>query len=99
MSVTLRPASVPDVPELGRILYEAFETLAHHHNFPSDFPSPGVASEVVSMLIEHPDFYGVVAEENGRLSGSNFIDFRSPIAGIGPISVSPNAQNSGSVAG
>jgi GNAT superfamily N-acetyltransferase len=95
MAIMLRPVSAPDGAELGRILYVAFQTLADHHNFPPDFPSPEVAANILSMLIEHPGFYGVAAEEDGRLAGSNFIDFRSPIAGIGPISVDPNAQNSG----
>jgi hypothetical protein len=49
----------------------------------------------VLRLTEHPGFYGVAAEESGRLAGSNFIDFRSPIAGIGPITVDPNAQSKG----
>jgi hypothetical protein len=40
-------------------------------------------------------FYSIVAEENGRIVGSNFADRRSSIAGIGPISVDPEAQNQG----
>ena len=95
MAITLRPASAPDAPELGRILYSAFATLAEQHNFPRDFPSPEIAAGVVAMLTGHPGFYGVAAEEDGRLAGSNFIDLRSPIAGIGPISVDPKSQNSG----
>jgi GNAT superfamily N-acetyltransferase len=95
MAITLRPTRAPDAAELGRILYGAFAALADHHNFPRNFPSPEVGAEVMSILIGHPGFYGVAAEEDGRLSGSNFIDFRSPVAGIGPISVDPDAQNSG----
>jgi GNAT superfamily N-acetyltransferase len=95
MAITLRRPSAPDAAELGRILYGAFAALADHHNFPRDFPSPEVGAKIIAALIEHPGFYGVAAEENGRLAGSNFVDFRSPIAGIGPISVDPDAQNSG----
>lgn len=95
MSITLRPTCASDAPELGRILYSAFATLADRHRFPPDFPSPEIGVGVISTLIDHPGFYGVAAEENGRLVGSNFIDLRSPIAGIGPISVDPEAQNSG----
>ena len=95
MAVTLRPTRTPDAVELGGILYRAFATLAERHNFPRDFPSPEVGAEVVATLIAHPGFYGVAAEENGRLAGSNFIDLRSPVAGIGPISVDPDAQNAG----
>jgi GNAT superfamily N-acetyltransferase len=95
MGITLRPTSAPDAVELGHILYGAFAALADRHNFPRDFPSPEVGARIVSLLIGHSGFYGVAAEENGRLAGSNFIDFRSPVAGIGPISVDPDAQNSG----
>src|SRR3954454_1795526 len=95
MAVTLRPTRTPDAVELGGILYRAFATLADRHNFPPDFPSPEIGADVISMLIGHPGFYGVAAEEDGRLAGSNFIDLRSPVAGIGPISVDPDAQNSG----
>ena len=99
MAITLRPTSAPDAAELGRILYRAFAALAERHNFPRDFPSPEVGAKIVALLIGHPGFYGVAAEEDGRLAGSNFIDLRSPIAGIGPISVDPDAQNAGSAAG
>ena len=37
--------------------------------------------------------YGVVAELDGRVVGSNFVDERSTIAGIGPITVDPVVQN------
>jgi len=47
------------------------------------------------MLIGHPGFYGVVAEQNGHILGSNFLDARSPIGGIGPITIDPAVQNKG----
>ena len=37
----------------------------------------------------------MVAEQDGRIVGSNFLDERSPIAGVGPITVDPGAQDSG----
>ena len=77
------------------ILYRAFQTLADRHNFPPDFPSVEVATGLSSMLLADPGFYAVVAEDEGRIVGSNFADQRSPIAGIGPISVDPMAQNQG----
>jgi hypothetical protein len=46
-------------------------------------------------MISDPGHYGIVAELNGRIAGSNFMDERSTIAGIGPISVDPDVQNSG----
>ena len=47
------------------------------------------------MLLSHPKFYSVVAEDSGVIIGSNFLDERSPVAGLGPITVSPTNQNSG----
>ena len=50
---------------------------------------------IMSMMFGHPGFYCVVAEEGGRIVGSNCMDERSPIAGIGPITIDPEAQNRG----
>ena len=47
------------------------------------------------MLLSHPGFYGVVAEDNGVIIGSNFLNERCPVAGLGPITVSPTQQNGG----
>jgi ribosomal protein S18 acetylase RimI-like enzyme len=65
------------------------------HGFPPDFPSREIATRLVRMLLEHPGFYGVVAERDGRIVGSNFLDERCTIAGVGPITVDPAAQNQG----
>jgi hypothetical protein len=37
----------------------------------------------------------VVAEVDGRIAGSNFLDERDPIRGVGPITVDPEGQNAG----
>jgi predicted N-acetyltransferase YhbS len=95
MPITIRPATPADANECGRILYAAFATLADHHNFPRDFSSVEAATEIVSLLTGHPGFLGLVAEQDGRIVGSNFADMRSAIAGIGPISVDPDVQNQG----
>ena len=44
-------------------------------------------------MLANPKFYGVVAEIDGRVVGSNFLDERNPIAGVGPITVDPAVQN------
>ena len=46
-----------------------------------------VARDVVRMLLSKPGFYGVVGEADGRIVGGSFLDERSTIAGIGPVSV------------
>jgi predicted N-acetyltransferase YhbS len=91
--MNIRAADKADAQMCGRILYDAFTNLAKQHNFPPDFPSSEIATGLASRLIEAAGFYGVVAEEDGSIVGSNFMDERSPIFGIGPISVAPKVQN------
>ena len=95
MSLTLRPGTPQDAEPCGKICHSAFRTIAEKHGFPPDIPSPEVGVELISMLLGHPGFYSVVAESDGRIVGSNFLDERSPIAGVGPITIDPAAQNRG----
>jgi len=95
MSLTLRTAEPGDAAVCGDILYRAFKSLADRHGFPPDFPSVEVGQRVMAMLTAHPGVYGLVAEDDGRIIGSNFADQRSPVIGIGPISVDPETQNQG----
>src|SRR5262249_33227885 len=77
----------------GRICYEAFRSLAVHHNFPPDLPEPAVGIRILSTMFLHPRFFCVVAEHNGKIIGSNCLDERNPISGVGPITVAPSVQN------
>jgi predicted N-acetyltransferase YhbS len=54
-----------------------------------------VAIKLILVLLAHPGFHSVVATRDGKTVGSNFMDERSPIVGIGPASVDPSAQNRG----
>lgn len=94
-SVTLRPGDPTDAKACGRICYEAFSGIASRHGFPSDFPSADVAIELLSLLLSHPGFFSVVAESGGAVIGSNFLDERSVVAGLGPITVDATVQNRG----
>jgi predicted N-acetyltransferase YhbS len=95
MAASIRPATPEDLTAAAPIMYSAFRSISDRHNFPPDFDSPETAHNVMSMLLNHPKFYGVVAEDDGRILGSNFIDLRSSIVGLGPISVDPEVQNLG----
>ena len=93
MDLTVRVAVPADAEECGRICYEAFATVSTSHGFPPDFPSVEAATGPIRWLIAHPDIYGVVAERDGRIVGSSFLDERSIISAIGPVSVDPAAQD------
>jgi len=93
MNVTLRPGTAADAERCGEICYNAFKAVAEQHNFPPDFPSQEVARGLLARLLGNPGFYSVVAEFDGTIVGSNFVDERSTIAGLGPITVDPAVQN------
>jgi GNAT superfamily N-acetyltransferase len=93
--VIVRPALPEDGPVCGEICYRAFSAINAAHNFPCDFPGPEAATGVISQMFSHPGFYCVVAEIEGRIVGSNVLDERSIIAGVGPITIDPDAQNLG----
>ncbi len=65
------------------------------HGFPFDFPGPETSIGVLSMMFSSPGFYCVVAEIEGRIVGSNCLDERSIIAGVGPITIDAGTQNLG----
>ena len=95
MTINLREGRPDDAERCGRICYEAFRAINAAHNFPPDIPTPEMGIGILSMMIAHPGFHVVVAKRDGEIVGSNVLDERSEIAGIGPITVDPNAQNAG----
>jgi GNAT superfamily N-acetyltransferase len=95
MSVRIREGRPEDAEPCGRICYDAFRAISTAHGFPPDFPSEELAVGVLSMLLAHPGYHVVVAERDGSIVGSNAVDERGPIAGIGPITVDPDVQDGG----
>lgn len=93
MNVILRTGRANDAEACGAICYEVFKSIAGQHNFPPDFPNREVAAGVLSQLLSRRDIYAVVAEAGGRVVGSNFLWENAVIAGVGPITVDPDAQN------
>ena len=93
MPLTLRLGTPDDADRCGTICYEAFKTIAEHHHFPGDFPSPEAAAANFARWLSHPGYCVIVAELDGRIVGSNVLDERSTIAGVGPITVDPTVQN------
>lgn len=93
--VHLRAIEPRDHEVAARIMYEAFAGIHDHHRFPRDFPTLDVARELVAGFSAHPSIWGVVAESDERVVGSNFLDERGAVRGVGPITVDPDAQAGG----
>jgi GNAT superfamily N-acetyltransferase len=94
-AITVRPVEPDDAEECARIVFEAFGAIHDYHRFQRDFPALEMAAGLMSVFVPHPMIWGVVAEVDGRIAGSNFLDERSPIRGVGPITVAPEGQNAG----
>ena len=93
--VEIRPMEPRDSAECARIVYEAFGGIQDRHRFPRDFPTLDAAVQLTTNFISHPMIWGVVAERAGRIVGSNFLDERGPVRGVGPITVDPQTQAQG----
>jgi hypothetical protein len=74
---------------------------AHHQHRPELRPAalltaPGLVGQPIrSMGLHVSRFSGIVAESDDKIIGSNFVDERGLIIGLGPITIDPSAQNRG----
>ncbi len=93
--VTLREVEHGDAEACAQICFDAFAGIHDHHRFARDFPVLETAAGIMGMWLPHPSIWGVVAELDGRILGSNFLDERDPIRAVGPITVNPEGQNKG----
>lgn len=91
----VREATPEDGEDCGRIFYDAFESIATRHNLPIEPPSREFTRFIVTEMLANEGFAGLVADRGGEVLGSAFVDERSVIAGIGPVTVDPAAQDVG----
>jgi predicted N-acetyltransferase YhbS len=94
-TVNLRSVTPSDAQACAKIVFDAFTGIATQHNFPVDFPSFDTVTHFLGGMIQHPKFFGVVAEIDGKIVGCNFLDERDDIRGVGPITVDPSVQCKG----
>src|SRR4051812_11329886 len=95
MSIQIRRAIEKDIPEAGRIIYEAFAYIQDKHSFPRDFPTRNVADGLAGAWIAHPKIYSIIAEVDGKPVGFNAVDQRDEIGAPGPVVVDPKGMGKG----
>ena len=88
----MREATSDDAEHCGRIFYDAFESIAACHNLPVEPGSPEFTRFKVKEMLAGEGFVGLVAEREGQVLGSAFVDERATIAGIGPVTVDTTAR-------
>lgn len=76
-------------------MFEAFTKVAEPHGFPADIPSMERGVSLATFMINHPSFYGSVAESEGKVVGSSFLDERDEIRSVLVITVDPHFQGGG----
>lgn len=92
MSMKIREARPEDAAACGEICFDAFKAVSENHNFIPDFPSIDASTGLLAHLISRNDVYTIVAEADSRVIGSNALWENGDIAGVGPITVDPEAQ-------
>lgn len=93
--IAVREATVEDADGCARIFYDAFESIAGRHNFPVEPSSREFVRFKVSDMLSGEGFVGLIAERDGDVLGSAFVDQRASIGGVGPVTVDPAAQDDG----
>lgn len=89
------PATVADRERCARIFFDAFESIATHHNFPIEPQSREFTDFQTDRLLTTDGITGVVAVRDGDIVGAAFSDERGPVVGIGPVIVDPAVQDAG----
>jgi GNAT superfamily N-acetyltransferase len=95
MSLELIPARPEHLADLSRICHLAFDTLQEHHRVHRDVPNEEVGRLIIGGVLLRADYVGIVAVEDGRVVGSNFLLLADEVCGVGPITVDPTAQSRG----
>ena len=93
MNLTMRSGKPEDARACGDICYRAFNAIAEEHHFPKDFPDTETAVGLMNFIFSGTGVYSVIAEENGKIVGSNFLWENGFVGGVGPITVDPACQN------
>ena len=93
--VLVREATPDDAEACGRIFYDAFESIAARHNLPIEPGSRQFTRFKASEMLAAHGIAGLVAERDREVIGSAFVDERDVVAGIGPVTVDPRAQDDG----
>ena len=91
----VREATPEDGEDCGQIFYDAFESIAMRHHLPIEPPSHEFTRYMVGQMLANDGFFGLVADRGGEVLGSAFVDERTVIAGIGPVTIDPAAQDVG----
>lgn len=93
-NITIRKGEPKDIRHCASIFHTAFTKINNEHGFPSEVPTEEDGHHRIEALFSDSGFHNFVAECDRHVVGSVFLDERSEVTGIGPISISPDFQGS-----
>jgi len=94
-TLTLRAPQADDADRCATIFFDAFESIATRHNLPIEPGSREFTAFKMKQMLGAEGIFGLIAEREGQVVGSAFVDERDAIAGIGPVIVDPGHQDGG----
>jgi predicted N-acetyltransferase YhbS len=94
-ALVIRAGTSEDVERSGQIFYDAFEAIAARHNLPVEPSSPQFTHFIAEHMLASEGIEMFVASRGEEIVGSAFVDERSVVAGVGPVTVDPAAQDEG----
>jgi predicted N-acetyltransferase YhbS len=94
-ALVIRAGTSEDVERSGQIFYDAFEAIAARHNLPVEPSSPQFTHLIAEYMLASEGIEMFVASRGEEIVGSAFVDERSVVAGVGPVTVDPAAQDEG----
>ena len=97
--VIIRKAEPADTEACARICFQAFGGFHDDHRFPTGLPGARSRDGIDGGWIPHPRSGESSPSSTARIVGSNFLDERDPIRGVGPITVDPEARTRAWAAG
>jgi predicted N-acetyltransferase YhbS len=94
VSVEIRAMRPQDAEPSGIACYDAHTSLAAAHNLPYEQVSVDYSINLMRAKLCDPNAYGVVADRDGSIEGSVFLNTfpGQPVASIGPLSVRPESE-------
>jgi GNAT superfamily N-acetyltransferase len=94
-TLVLRRLHSADLPQVGEVLYRSFNEVFARHGYPPPILSATAGESLVVAYHEYDPGSGLLAVQNGRIVGSAFYHRRGDRAGVGPVTVDPEAQGHG----
>src|SRR5690349_21150055 len=93
--ISLRRGTPNDADACAQVFWEAFASIANQHAFPIEPGTPEFAHWHAQSMLSSPTCEVTIAEKDGGIVGSVFVDVRGPILGVGPVTVATKFQDAG----